>query len=1037
MRDLWRNPRRTLAAMVGTTLGVGLFCAVLFFVDASGATMTARAIAPLTLDLQSVLESPLGRRIRFDEHVSGPSPLRAGQATTFTLTVTNTTTDAVHEIVVHDEPPPPLSYVHDSTTLNGVPLPDDAGQSPLDHGLARTGLNVGTLGPGEQVTLTYAARANLSVSDVRDLGVRGTVSSREDVVPAPANAEDPVTVDELRTAIAGITGVAAADAMSFVDLPPGSVEGEGSLLRGPVRIFAFDRAYQQRHPSIRVIRGSFEPGAAIASAEASRALALDPGASITLRLPGATALRVRVSGVADLAQALPLFSSRKASKLDDFLYVPFAVIVAPATFRDTVVPAFRAASAQQGTIVKNLPVSEVDVVVDRSLLRAAPADAAAQTRAIARAVAGIAPGQHHEIDNISNALEVATDDAVTARRMFVFLGLPGMLLGVFLTVFGAGIHAQAHRREQATLRLRGASSAYLLRLTALKALSVAGAGSALGACVGLLCVMVIIGGDELSGAAVADLVTSAVVGVGAGIVVTTLTLLRSLRRSMQRGVSEERRELASESTPLWHRWHLDLALLCVATLAVVVQLGDRGPPSASVSEGQSATLPTRLLVAPLAIWMGGALISVRAHQAVIQTVTRARNSPALRVDSARFGPLVRGVLVRSLGRRRWSLATGTVCVALIVAFAANVAGFARTYERARAADSRFVVGSDLRITPGADSARPLPSGYAASLMVAGVSAVSPVVSEPENSVLIGPYDQDRTDLAAIDPASFTLVADGSDSPILDAANAAGVAALGADRGGLLVRSSLADDLSIETGDRVQVLLARGTPQQTLRRFRVVGLFETFPGFPRGIDLVGDISAYESATRLTRTDFFLARASDSTRTGLARAVGALRSGPGRHDPLRIATTASTLDRDRSSLTAVNVRGLVDLDTVAAMAMGSASMAIVVFGVQLQRRKEYLTLGAHGVSSGRILVLVLGEALVVALSGLGIGLMVGTGMARVFVRVLRPLFILDPPGGAATGRLVQVGAVLLASTLAWALSAMVALHRLRPTAILREP
>lgn len=67
MRDLWRNPRRTLAAMVGTTLGVGLFCAVLFFVDASGATMTARAIAPLTLDLQSVLESPLGRRIRRSE----------------------------------------------------------------------------------------------------------------------------------------------------------------------------------------------------------------------------------------------------------------------------------------------------------------------------------------------------------------------------------------------------------------------------------------------------------------------------------------------------------------------------------------------------------------------------------------------------------------------------------------------------------------------------------------------------------------------------------------------------------------------------------------------------------------------------------------------------------------------------------------------------------------------------------------------------------------------------------------------------------
>ena len=36
-RDLVRNPRRSLATLAGITLGVGLFSAVLFFIDGSSA----------------------------------------------------------------------------------------------------------------------------------------------------------------------------------------------------------------------------------------------------------------------------------------------------------------------------------------------------------------------------------------------------------------------------------------------------------------------------------------------------------------------------------------------------------------------------------------------------------------------------------------------------------------------------------------------------------------------------------------------------------------------------------------------------------------------------------------------------------------------------------------------------------------------------------------------------------------------------------------------------------------------------------------
>ena len=63
-RDVTRNPRRSLSTLVGMTLGVGLFSSVLFFVDGSSASMTARAIAPLPLDMQRILSDPLGNQVQ-------------------------------------------------------------------------------------------------------------------------------------------------------------------------------------------------------------------------------------------------------------------------------------------------------------------------------------------------------------------------------------------------------------------------------------------------------------------------------------------------------------------------------------------------------------------------------------------------------------------------------------------------------------------------------------------------------------------------------------------------------------------------------------------------------------------------------------------------------------------------------------------------------------------------------------------------------------------------------------------------------------
>ena len=109
-RELVRNPRRTLAALAGVALGVGLFSGVLFFIDGSGATMTARAVAPLALDMQRVLTSPLGGGLRLEERIGSAGSIAARRAGHVTLRVINGGAEPAHDVVVEDEPPPPLRY---------------------------------------------------------------------------------------------------------------------------------------------------------------------------------------------------------------------------------------------------------------------------------------------------------------------------------------------------------------------------------------------------------------------------------------------------------------------------------------------------------------------------------------------------------------------------------------------------------------------------------------------------------------------------------------------------------------------------------------------------------------------------------------------------------------------------------------------------------------------------------------------------------------------------------------------------------------
>jgi ABC-type antimicrobial peptide transport system permease subunit len=215
----------------------------------------------------------------------------------------------------------------------------------------------------------------------------------------------------------------------------------------------------------------------------------------------------------------------------------------------------------------------------------------------------------------------------------------------------------------------------------------------------------------------------------------------------------------------------------------------------------------------------------------------------------------------------------------------------------------------------------------------------------------------------------------------------------------------------------------------------VGIVKDFPGFAQGIDLVGNLAFYQSTTGISTVSVFLVHTSDPSPAAVAHVADLIRAGPGRSAPLLIETTAT--NRDQSSLTAVNLRGLGGLQAVYTALISAAAIGIFVFGLLLQRRKEYVTMRAIGIRMAQLWGLVFGEAAFVALASLLIGTITGAVMAYMFVKILAPLFTILPTSLTvpADQLATLVTLVLGGMALSVALAAR-SLRRLNPVELLRE-
>jgi putative ABC transport system permease protein len=819
--------------------------------------------------------------------------------------------------------------------------------------------------------------------------------------------------------LAAVPGVTHADRFASADVvvrTPGAADGSTA------RLFAVDPVYLKHHPWVHVVSGSLARGALMDQTLRDYSPAFARARTITIDLPGRGLKPLKLpAGSVDLRHALSTWFAIPTGEVQgDVALVPRAVVIPYDVFQRTLLPALKAKLGPTTPVLNPgltelPPVSvEAHVSVAHSAFPSDPASATLWSDALRhRLERRPAPGSIVVSDNAAEPLLEASSDATNAKILFLLLGIPGALAAAALGLAAQSALAEAQRREDGLLRLRGATEGQLVRLASAQAAAAGLIGSALGLVVAGAAVDAVVGRAPWRGVSGGGLAFAISAAVGLGAATTSVRLFLLMRASRRSQVVLERRILERGWRPLWLRAHLDLVAIGVGVTILVINLlsgGLRLSPIAA-SQGSTLGLSFYVLLAPIALWIGITLLAVRVVLASSRRWTRPDRAAPL--SSWRQAGL------RWLGRRPARASVAMVLGVLAVAFGTEVMTFVATYGAARHADAGAAFGSDLRITPGDPLYKLPPLGPT-------VPAVTPMREVP---VRVG---SDRKTILAIDLASYSNTATVAPSMI----SGGGLQALRRSSSGAVVAQEIATDLGVRPGDNLPVTLFPDDQDKSRNvNLRVVGIFRSFPPSNPYAEMVVSTKALPPYL-LAAPDFYMAR--DAGGHAPATVAAELRGRPGFHLHFAVSTLSDQTRFGPRSLTALNLGGLKRIEGVGAALIAAVGVAVLGAFLVFERRREFAVLEAVGAETSQVVTGPAQEGIVAVLGSLLIGLPLGLGLGTLVVRVLGLFFTLPPPVLAVpAGTLIGFVALMLVASAVALASSLLAVTRVGAPSVLREP
>ncbi|MBV1702995.1 MAG: FtsX-like permease family protein [Hyphomicrobiales bacterium] len=731
------------------------------------------------------------------------------------------------------------------------------------------------------------------------------------------------------------------------------------------------------------------------------------GDMITLTPANAAPFDVKVEGIIDLLNADPLFQSIGPQKGPNATAPPdnIALLPFPLWNQHFASAALRAGGSARMQIHASLTHANLPPSPDAAYVKVTGAAKNFEVRAAGEAMVG---------DNLSARLGAVRQDALFARILLLFLGLPGVVLALLLTIAIVRSDAGLKRREQALLGLRGASRSQIAKLAFVEAGLIAIAGSLGGMALAAFLTQFVLHIDMASGA---ELVWLAASGLAGCLIALAAVLTPALLDIGASSVASRRVWIGGDALSLWRRSWLDVAMMAVAG-AIYWHSASTGYQVVLAPEGvATAAVDYTAFLAPLLFWAGAGLLILRLSGVVLRG-----GRPSLAMILQPLAGRLAATIAAALSRQHRRLATGAALVALAFAFATATAIFNATYNVQLLVDARLTNGADVTVTGTALS--PAGADLERIRALPSVSAAEPM---QHRFAYVG---TDLQDLYGIDPTKISKATDMVDAFFGPLGARATLARLAATPDGILVSQETVNDFQLATGDLVNLRLQTGVGSALKTvAFHLIGVVKEFPTAPRDSFLVANSAYIAAQTGSVQAETILVRASGAPAT-LGDVV---RGTLGPASPLKTTDISQATHLIGSSLTAVDLSTLGAIELAFAVLFVAMATGLTLWLGQAERARTNAILLSLGASVKDTRAFLSSEALFMLSVGLLFGAPVGGTAAWMLVRLLNGVF--DPPPDRLTYPLAYF-ALLLAGAISATLIAVYGQSRWSREWVVRE-
>lgn len=763
------------------------------------------------------------------------------------------------------------------------------------------------------------------------------------------------------TAYTALEEVGYANTDGFTASAGGTVQ-----TTGVGKVLGFSPLYRQHFPrELRLLIGSLD-GVLVAQQTAAN-LHVTVGDTVTIQRIGLPTVNVKVGGILDLPNADSLFQAVGVPASGAPQAPPDNVLVLPSD-------QWHQLFDPQATVRPDSVRMQFHVRITRNL-PTDPNTAFIYTQQQANNLEARVAGSAIVGNNLAVRLDSVRKDALYALVLFLFLGLPGAMLAILLTMAVAASGMDRRRQEQTLLRTRGASTPQILGLAALEAGIVGTGGVVLG--IGLAYILA----GALASVGLLASTTSILWTINASLVGLILAMVAVLypawTQTRYSTVMAARAVIGRGRKPLWQRIYLDVILLAIAAVVFwrtastgyQVVLAPEGIPETSVAY--------ETFLAPLCLWIGVALLAIRLCGGGLE---RGRN-----IVTGLLRPIARklsGVVSASLGRQYLRIARGIVLVALAFSFATSTAIFNTTYNAQARVDAELTNGSDVTVTGS--------TTFAPSSMLTQLKSLPGTTAVQTMQHRFAYVGNDLQDLYGIDPTHIGQATTMSNAFFAGGNAQATLATLAAHPDGVLVSEETVTNYQLAVGDQINLRLQRASDHQYHTvTFHFLGVVREFPTAPKDSFLIANATYIGQQTGNATAEVVLMRANSNPSALAAQVRNVVSTLPG----AKVSDIGSTQRLISSSLTAIDLHGLTNLELTFAILLVAGAMGLILALGLAERKRTFALLAALGAKGNQLGAFLWSEGLMIQVAGGIIGIALGFGIAQMLVTILTGVF--DPP------------------------------------------